>query len=286
MFHVKRPFHVEHPRRDVSRVLAVVNQKGGVGKTTTAINLGAALAAAERPTLLVDLDPQTNATAGVWADRTTLAPPTIYEVLLEGAVATSAARETLLPYLAVLPGSVDLVGAELELAQAPEREARLRAALAPLRDRFAFILIDCPPSLGLLTLNALVAAHGALIPLQCEYYALEGLAQLMRTFRLVRERANPALAVEGIVLTMFDPRTSLALQVRAEVERHFGAELFRAVIPRNVRLTEAPSHGRPIIQYDLRSPGAVAYLDLAKEVLAHDEARPRPWPERAAAPSG
>ena len=259
----------------MAHVLAVVNQKGGVGKTTTAVSLAAALAVAERPTLLVDVDPQANATAGVWPDRSTLHGVTIYEVLLEGIPAERACQETALACLTLLPGSGDLVGAEIELVGTGGREGRLRDALEPLVDRFAFILIDCPPSLGLLTLNALVAADAAVIPLQCEYFALEGLAQLVKTLDLVRERANPRLGIEGIVFTMFDGRTSLALQVRAEVERYFSTHLFRTVIPRSVRLTEAPSHGRSIVQYDLRSPGAVAYLELAKEVLAHDEARAR-----------
>jgi len=269
----------------VARVLGVANQKGGVGKTTTAVNLAAALAAAERPTLLLDVDPQGNATAGILPDRAALTSPTIYEVLLEGVSADAACRPTPLPYLTLLPASPDLVGAELELVEAPGRENRLRQALGPLLERFAFVIIDCPPSLGLLTLNALVAADAAVIPLQCEYYALEGLAQLMKTLDLVRARANPGLAVDGIVFTMYDARTSLTLQVRSEVERYFGDRLFQAVIPRNIRLTEAPSHGRSILQYDLRSAGAVAYLELAKEVLAHDEARARSRP-RSPAPAG
>ena len=175
----------------------------------------------------------------------------------------------------LLPGSPDLVSAELDLVTAPGRESRLRTALAPIRSRFRYLVVDCPPSLGLLTLNALVAAEGALIPLQCEYFALEGLAQLVRTLDTVRTRANPALEIEGIVFTLFDARTSLTAQVRAEVERYFKGQVFTTVIPRNVRLSEAPSHGRSILQYDLRSPGAVAYLELAKEVMGRDEARTR-----------
>jgi len=253
----------------------VVNQKGGVGKTTTAVSLASALAVANRPTLLVDLDPQANATAGLSPEGTRSEGATIYDVLAEGRSVAECVRETAVPGLTLLPGSPDLVGVEVDLATTAARESRLREVLAPIRARFRYLVIDCPPSLGLLTLNALVAAEGALIPLQCEYFALEGLAQLVRTLDAVRTRVNPALQIEGIVFTLFDGRTTLTAQVRAEVERYFKGQVFTTVIPRNVRLSEAPSHGRSILQYDLRSPGAVAYLELAKEVVGRDEARTR-----------
>jgi chromosome partitioning protein len=253
----------------LGRIIAVANQKGGVGKTTTAVNLAAGLSLAERRTLLIDLDPQGNATTGLGVDKAGL-QRTIYHVLLEGVRIEDARIKTDLGFLELVPSDIDLVGAEIELVATDDREKRLKQALAPIKGSYDFIIIDCPPSLGLLTLNALTAADRALVPLQCEYYSMEGLAHILRTIGLVKEKLNPALEVEGVVLTMFDGRTSLAAQVKSEVQGHLQNQVMQTIIPRNIRVTEAPSHGKPIMLYDLRSPGSTAYLELTKEVLAHE----------------
>jgi len=253
----------------MAKVIAVANQKGGVGKTTTSVNLAAGLALAERRTLLVDLDPQGNATTGLGVDKAGL-ERTIYHVLLEGVSISDAQIKTELDFLDLVPADIDLVGAEIELVTISDREQVLRNSLSGVADTYDFVVIDCPPSLGLLTLNALTAANTALVPLQCEYYSMEGLAHILRTISLVKEKLNPSLEVEGVVLTMFDGRTSLAAQVKTEVQGHLGGQVMQSIIPRNVRITEAPSHGKPIMLYDLRSPGSAAYLELTKEILTHE----------------
>jgi chromosome partitioning protein len=255
----------------MSRILTIANQKGGVGKTTTAVNLAASLAAAERRTLLVDIDPQGNAGSALGVRRDE-SESSIYEVLLDGLPLAEAVRKTELKFLDLVPASKHLVGAELELADVEGREARLRAAVEPVAGDYEFVVIDCPPSLGLLTLNGLVAAKGVVIPLQCEYYALEGLADILGTIDLVKASANPELRVDGIVLTMFSPN-NLANQVADEIRRTFKHQVFKTVIPRNVRLSEAPSHGKPVLLYDVASKGCQSYLELAREMtrrFAHE----------------
>jgi chromosome partitioning protein len=253
----------------VGRVIAVANQKGGVGKTTTAINLAASLAAAERRVLAVDADPQGNLTSGL-GRKARESRPSLYEALLEHKPIREILLDTDLAHLAVAPADRNLTGAEVELVPAPSREYRLKEVLAPIVWDYDYILVDCPPSLGLLTVNALVAADSILVPLQCEYFALEGVTELMSTMRRVQHGLNPGLAIEGVLLTMVDERTNLTQQVTAEIRGHFKDQVFETTIPRSIRLGEAPSFGKPIILYDIRSRGAEAYLDLAKEVLAHE----------------
>ncbi len=248
----------------MGRILTIATQKGGVGKTTTAVNLAASLAAAERRTLLIDVDPQGNAGSALGVRRDD-SERSIYEVLLDGLPLREAVRKTELKFLDLVPASRHLVGAEIELAGEDAREFRLKAAVEVLADTYEFVLVDCPPSLGLLTVNALVAAKGVVIPLQCEYYALEGLADILRTVDLVKAGPNPDLRVDGIVLTMF-AANNLANQVAEEIRRTFGHQVFETVIPRNVRLSEAPSHGKPVLLYDVASKGCQSYLALAREV--------------------
>ncbi len=257
----------------MARVIAIANQKGGVGKTTTAINLGASLAVAERRTLIIDIDPQGNATSGLGVERTA-SHSTIYDLLVSRRTADECVvPEVGFPCLDLIPSTRDLVGAEIELVDAGSRESVLREALQPVLDNYDYILVDCPPSLGLLTLNTLTAADSVLIPIQCEFYALEGLSQLLNTVRLVQRSLNPDLDIEGVLLTMFDRRLNLSKQVAEEAREYFGEKVYDTTIPRNVRLAEAPSFGKPIIQYDILSAGAQCYLALAQEVIMRNSGR-------------
>ncbi|HOU23075.1 MAG TPA: AAA family ATPase [Anaerolineae bacterium] len=251
----------------MSRVYAVANQKGGVGKTTTVVSLGAFLAAADRRVLLLDIDPQANATSSLGVDKNSL-PLSIYDAIVSDTSLNDVLMLTRRVGLDLIPSSPALAGAEIELVNAPSREFRLKRALAPIRDRYDFVLIDCPPSLGLLTVNALAAADQVIIPVQCEYLPMEGLAQLLRTIDLLRANVNPGLTIRGLLMTMFDSRTSLAQQVVDEVRGHFSDRAFATVVPRSVRLSEAPSYGEPIVDYAPHSAGGLAYEALAKEILS------------------
>lgn len=250
----------------MARVIAIANQKGGVGKTTTSVNLGACLAELGKKVLLIDIDPQGNTTSGIGINKADVRHD-VYDVLINEESIAEAAVPTAVWNLDILPATIQLAGAEIELVSTMSREVRLRQALEPVKSKYDYILIDCPPSLGLLTVNALTAANSVLIPIQCEYYALEGLSQLLNTIRMVQKHLNTSLEIEGVLLTMLDARTNLGLQVIEEVKKYFREKVYTTVIPRNVRLGEAPSHGQSIIQYDPRSRGAEVYLELAKEVV-------------------
>ncbi|MFD1138972.1 AAA family ATPase [Paenibacillus urinalis] len=253
----------------MSKIIAVANQKGGVGKTTTSVNLGAGMASLGKRVLLVDIDPQGNTTSGVGINKADVAH-CIYDVLIEEIHPREAIVETRIQGLHIIPATIQLAGAEIELVSTISREVRLKKSLQLVKDEYDYILIDCPPSLGMLTINSLTASDSVIIPIQCEYYALEGLSQLLNTIRLVQKHLNTSLQIEGVLLTMFDARTNLGIQVIEEVKKYFQQKVYQTIIPRNVRLSEAPSHGQSIITYDPRSRGAEVYLELAKEVISYE----------------
>lgn len=252
----------------MARVICIANQKGGVGKTTTAVNLSASIAVAEKKVLLIDIDPQGNSTSGMGFSKEGT-HETIYHALLRGSGLKQMIQKTAIAYLDVVPSNTDLIGAEVELIQEKDREKKLGHLIEEVEKQYDYIFIDCPPSLGLLTINSLTAAHSVIIPLQCEYYAMEGLGQLLKTIHLIKQALNPRLEIEGILLTMFDGRNNLSHQVAEEVRTHFKDKVFETMIPRNIRLSEAPSHGKPVILYDIHSKGAESYLNLAREILAN-----------------
>lgn len=254
----------------MAKVIAIANQKGGVGKTTTSVNLSSCLAFKGKKVLVIDIDPQGNTTSGLGVDKKNI-KRSIYDVLINDISIEETMVDTCLENLKLCPSNIQLAGAEVELVSVISRESRVKAAISGIRDEFDFIIIDCPPSLGLLTLNSLTASDTILVPIQCEYYALEGLSQLMNTVKLVQKHLNPALDVEGVVLTMFDARTNLSIQVVEEVKKYFKNKVYQTIIPRNVRLSEAPSYGLPIILYDEKSKGAECYIELAEEVIAYSD---------------
>ena len=253
----------------LSKIIAITNQKGGVGKTTTSVNLGACLATLGKKVLLVDIDPQGNTTSGIGINKADVAH-CIYDVIINDVNPKDAIIETDIPNLSIIPATIQLAGAEIELVPTISREVRLKKALELVKKKYEYILIDCPPSLGILTINSLTAADSVIIPIQCEYYALEGLSQLLNTVRLVQKHLNTSLQIEGVLLTMFDARTNLGIQVIEEVKKYFQQKVYKTIIPRNVRLSEAPSHGQSIITYDSKSKGAEVYLELAKEVISYE----------------